>query len=40
MPDIQIPVPDLSVVLQLLIVFGWAMLLLLVGVVTIAIIVT
>lgn len=30
MPDIQIPSPDLFVVIQLLIVFGWAMLLLLV----------
>jgi NADH-quinone oxidoreductase subunit N len=29
MPDIQIPTPDLSVVLQLVIVFGWATLLLL-----------
>src|SRR5262245_7896334 len=29
MPEIQIPIPDLSVILQLLIVFGWATLLLL-----------
>ena len=30
MPDIQIPTPDLAVILQLLIVFGWATLLLMV----------
>ncbi|MBK9715511.1 MAG: NADH-quinone oxidoreductase subunit N [Kouleothrix sp.] len=30
MPDIQIPTPDLGVILQLLIVFGWATLLLMV----------